>query len=167
MPANQAQMPPPVQCDAYYGGLGAPVQGNHVPPPHKLTRTNREMHARNYLGISYNLVKGPNGYDTNKQLERGYGMRSDTDVVGYFRAPKLVIPASTAPQQMGALSTTREVKRWAHGGTFGGRAIPTRTAMPGAGDGTQNRLQPEHPWASSLGFAKNQLATNPFWQSIN
>lgn len=159
--------PPPVECDAYFGALGSRVPGNHLPPPHKLTRTQREQIARDYLGVGYNLVKGPLAYDTAKQLERGHGMRSDTNVYGYLRAPKLVVPAVTAPQLLGSVSVVRPERTWLHGGTFGARPIPMRTSLPGRSDTTKNKLQSENPWTSSLGFAKHQLASNPYWININ
>jgi hypothetical protein len=171
-PKKYSVTPPPVPvvCDTYLGGAGpsgAVQPGNHLPPAHKLTRTNREQIARNYKGISYNLVKGPLAYDTEKQLDRGLGMRSDTDVVGYLRAPKLVVPAISAPQMLGSISTTREERQWNHGGTWGARPIGSRTSMPGASDNPKNRVAVENPWAADLGFAKEQLASNPLWIGFN
>lgn len=174
MQAHGTLPPPlPAQCEAYVGGAGptgllAPV--GHVPAPHKLTATNREIvMARDYKGISWNLVKGPLAYDTGKQLERGFGKRSNTDVAGYLRPPKLVTPAISAPQMIGAIGTRRREDKWRHGGTHGAIPIQARPAMFGASDNpkTKASIPSEHPWTGFFGVPKQQLASNPYAININ
>lgn len=108
------------------------------------------------------MVRGPLAYDTGKQLDRGFGVRSDTEVVNYLRPPVLVTPAISAPQMIGAMSTVRSERQWLHGGTHGACPVPMRTAMPGRSDNGKNKLASANPWVNDLNMSKTQLATNPF-----
>ena len=166
--ATTAPRPVDVQCDAYYGALGSVVPANHLPPPTGLTRTNREQIARFYQGTGTGIVKGPLAYDTEKQLERGFGVRSDTNVVGYIYAPKAFVTTSTAPEMLGGVGCVRRTPAsLPHGGSFGANPIPARMAMPGSSDNTKNRLPVDNPWMSQMGFIGHQLAANPYHISIN